>query len=304
MLCCNRKYKIPSVQETEFPIVGIIKSYNSDKGYGFIKVLYKRDVFFHVKNAMIKNISEKKYVAFKVRKSKGKKGKNGVEAYDINTLYFYSDILWMNKKNFFTHELDILAYVDPLIMKSYIYTNELALLQDFESKIESYCNDYDIKTVIDSYIVSIVKSHRYKPGDDDMARVDFRGDRYKGLYIISQLHLRDCYVDSILPPYSENIFYDRGFCPWEDMMDSFGGLEEYELEALKKTEVIRKKANDLYNKDTHKNIIMKFVRSKIEDLLAYRKKCLDRNIKDEIINGYAISESYEYSKVKIEDYLL
>ena len=156
MLCCNRKYKIPYVQETEFPIVGIIKSYNSDKGYGFNKVLYKRDVFFHVKNAMIKNISEKKYVAFKVRKSKGEKG---VEAYDINTLFYYSDILWVNWKHFLAHELDILAYVDPLFMKSYIYTNELVLLQEFVPKIESYCDNYDIETVIDSYFVSIVKSH-------------------------------------------------------------------------------------------------------------------------------------------------
>ena len=65
----SKKYISPSVTISPYPYVGIIKSYDKTRKYGYIMVLYKRDVFFHIRNSFVKDPQVNMFVAFKVRKS-------------------------------------------------------------------------------------------------------------------------------------------------------------------------------------------------------------------------------------------
>ncbi|WP_300692849.1 cold shock domain-containing protein [uncultured Bacteroides sp.] len=289
------------VTPTSEPIIGIVKVFDIHKNYGFISVMYKQDVFFHGKNVLIENLIPNKFVAFKVRKSfKGR----GVEAYDINTISFYSNLLWSHRQNFLVSELYILSYVNPIIKAELLTTSELKLLQDFQNRVGEYCDSYDLLMAIKSYNIIVRKSHRYKPGDDDMVRVDYCGDRAFGKYLIPQIGLRDVYMDSILPSYFEEIFYDRGFCSWKDMMESFGDLSPYCKEAVHKTETFRKNAIEKYDRNKHKECIYSFIVEKVKKTIDAQFEMLEKSIKENLVIVYKVGCGYDYSKIDIFDYIL
>ena len=62
-----KTYAPPSLKVSPYPYIGIVKSYDEFKKYGYIMVLYKRDIFFHIKNSIILNPKPNTFVAFKVR---------------------------------------------------------------------------------------------------------------------------------------------------------------------------------------------------------------------------------------------
>lgn len=281
--------------------IGMIKSYNKERGYGFIKAsigYHTQNVFFHITNCFIKNPMVNKYVAFRVRI---RKKNNKIEAYDINTLFFHSEELWQNRnKNYFT-DLYILAYVDKSIMTDIIYSDYVKKIKKIQTDLQLYVKSYDIQNAVKSYTVRVVKSHIYKPGDDDTARVDYCADREYGIYLPSEIRLRDNYIDSILPNFSENIFYDRGFCPWQKMMEDFGNLEEYEIEAQKMTLKHRQSATLLYNKETHFSHLMSFLSDKINSIVKKNKDIVDECTKR--TTHWLADCTGVISDIKIEDYI-
>lgn len=219
----SKKYISPSVTISPYPYVGIIKSYDKTRKYGYIMVLYKRDVFFHIRNSFVKDPRVNMFVAFKVRKSTitGK-----VEAYALNTISNYKDELLTHQENLLHSDISILYYCQPQLIVNELH-KKLKNEYDILNNVDDYIDNIDIQKVIDSYSVEVVTGHIYKPGDDDVAWVCYRGDR-------KIKNIQDIYIDSILPIFREEIFHDRGFCPWEDMLASFGDLTSYHQEAIKK----------------------------------------------------------------------
>lgn len=109
----SKKYISPSVTISPYPYVGIIKSYDKTRKYGYIMVLYKRDVFFHIRNSFVKDPQVNMFVAFKVRKSTitGK-----VEAYALNTISNYKDELLTHQENLLHSDISILYYCQPQLI--------------------------------------------------------------------------------------------------------------------------------------------------------------------------------------------
>lgn len=282
----------PTAYISPYPYIGIIKSYDDIKKYGYIMVAYKKDIFFHINNSNIKSPKPNTFIAFKVRESSHYKK---VEAYEVDTITNYKNELLMHSDNLLCSDKNILYYRHIELLTAEIYKK---LKEEYEAlcNLDNYIDNYNIREVIASYSVKVVTGHIYKPGDDDSVSVDFNGDREKGVYIIKTFgkYLRDEYVDTILPVYKENIFHDRGFCPWERMLESFGSLEQYEQDAEKLTREIREQALRLYDKHSHKSWIMKFLVEKITKETIQYQKSIVRSINDSL--------SYTYNlNCKLED---
>lgn len=282
-----KTYIPPSLEVSPYPYIGVIKSYDKVKKYGYIFVLYKRDIFFHIKNSNILNIEPNTFVAFKVRIS-AVSGK--IEAYVVDTITNYKTELLAYQKNLLVGDINIVYYRHPELVKQELgkrLKEEYALLDN----IDDYIDNYNIDEVIDSYSIEVVTGHRYKPGDDDAAWVSYGGDRKTGKFIIENnfKYIRDVYVDTILPLYHEEIFHDRGFCPWEQMLESFGDLTSYRQEAIKKTTEIRNQAKSLYNKQIHKETIVRFLTEKISNESMQYQRNIERSINDSLAYGYKLN---------------
>ena len=286
-----KNYQIPSVCVSPYLYIGIIKSYDRERKYGYIMVLYRRDVFFHVKNSNIVTPEPNMFVAFRVRKSTVS---GRIEAYDVSTLPSCKEELLLHQENLLAGDLKVLYYCCPQLMKenlSKLLKDEIILL----SNIDDYVENYEEVEAINSYSVEVVPGHIYKPGGDDVAWVEYVGEREKGKYMIYSLvkgclkkSVRDVYMDSILPPFREEIFHDRGFCPWEQMLKDFGDLTHYRQEAIKRTVGIRDKARKEYNKQAHKNTIVKFLQDKVKrETLLYQQE-IEQSINDSLSYGYSL----------------
>lgn len=278
----SKKYISPSVTISPYPYVGIIKSYDKTRKYGYIMVLYKRDVFFHIRNSFVKDPRVNMFVAFKVRKSTitGK-----VEAYALNTISNYKDELLTHQENLLHSDISILYYCQPQLIVNELH-KKLKNEYDILNNVDDYIDSIDIQEVIDSYSVEVVTGHIYKPGDDDVAWVCYRGDR-------KIKNIQDIYIDSILPIFREEIFHDRGFCPWEDMLASFGDLTSYHQEAIKKTAEIRNRAKELYDKRKHKEMLIKFLTKEISDKSLEYQHSIERNINNSLAYGYKLPYQLE-----------
>lgn len=286
-------YRAPVAKESPYPYVGIIKTFNPTKKYGFINIAYKQDLFFHQKNSKLNDPKELLFVAFKVRKSPvtGK-----TEAYDVDYIANYKDELLAHQENLLSNDLYYLYYCCPQLMKDIsidMNKHEIDLL----SRLDEYVNNININVVAESYEIKVVSGHIYKPGDDDSAWISYEGDRSKYVYMLQvqrkdgtySMMLRDIYLDSLLPRYNEVICHDRGFCPWEKMLSSFGDLENYQPEARKKTLEIREKAVSLYSSVDHKRVLQKFLMEKIKkDSNDFYNK-IERTINDSLAYTYCLN---------------
>ncbi len=250
-------------------------------------VLYKRDIFFHIKNSNILNPKPNTFVSFKVRIS-AVSGR--VEAYALDTIFNYKDELLTHQENLLVSDISLIHYCHPQLMEEDLH-KRMKEEYDILNNIDDYIDNYDIFKAIDSYSVEVVTGHIYKPGDDDVAWVSYGGDRKTGKFIIEKnfKYVRDVYVDTILPPYHEEIFHDRGFCPWEQMLESFGDLTSYRQEAVKKTTEIRNQAKNLYNKQMHKEAIVRFLTDKILNESMQYQRNIERSINDSLAYGYHLN---------------
>lgn len=282
-----KTYTSPSLKVSPYPYIGIIKSYDKVKKYGYIMVLYKRDIFFHIKNSNILNPKPNTFVSFKVRIS-AVSGR--VEAYALDTIFNYKDELLTHQENLLVSDISLIHYCHPQLMEEDLH-KRMKEEYDILNNIDDYIDNYDIFKAIDSYSVEVVTGHIYKPGDDDVAWVSYGGDRKTGKFIIEKnfKYVRDVYVDTILPPYHEEIFHDRGFCPWEQMLESFGDLTSYRQEAVKKTTEIRNQAKNLYNKQMHKEAIVRFLTDKISNESMQYQRNIERSINDSLAYGYHLN---------------
>lgn len=282
--------------------LGMIKSYNDEKKYGFIETVVNyriQDVFFHICNSYIKKPLPQKIVAFRVKRNKKN---NKYEAYDINTLYVHAKELWASRNEYHFNNLFILAYVDDVIMNEIIYTKYIKQLQKIRTNLYHYVETYDIQAAINSYSVRVKKSHIYKPGDDDSATVFYYADRNSGIYLSSDINLRDMYIDSILPTINKTIFHDSGFCPWQEMMEDFGSLDEYEENACVMTSQNRCNASNSYNKDEHFKYLDLFLSNKINDIVLKNRKDIEEYVKKDIV-GYKSCQECDILKCNIENYI-
>lgn len=282
-----KTYAPPSLKVSPYPYIGIIKSYDKFKKYGYIMVLYKRDIFFHIKNSIILNPKPNTFVAFKVRIS-AISGR--VEAYALDTIFNYKDELLIHQENLLVGDIYLIYYCHPHLIEEDLH-KRMKEEYDILNKIDDYIDNYDIFKAIDSYSVEVVTGHRNKPGDDDVAWVNYEGDRRYGIYIIDKnfKHIRDVYIDTILPPNHEEIFHDRGFCPWRQMLESFGDLTSYCQEAVKKTIAIRDRAKVLYNKQMHKETIVKFLSERISNESIQYQLSIEQRINDSLAYGYHLN---------------
>ena len=282
-----KTYTPPSLMVSPYPYIGIIKSYDKVKKYGYIMVLYKRDIFFHIKNSNILNPKPNTFVSFKVRIS-AVSGR--VEAYALDTIFNYKDELLTHQENLLVSDISLIHYCHPQLIEEELH-KRMKEEYDILNNIDDYIDNYDIVKAIDSYSVEVVTGHIYKPGDDDVAWVSYEGDRKNGKFIIEKnfKYIRDIYVDTILPPYREEIFHDRGFCPWEQMLESFGDLTSYCQEAVKKTTEIRNQAKVLYNRQMHKETIVRFLTNKISNESIQYQRNIEQSINDSLAYGYHLN---------------
>lgn len=266
------------------PFVGIVKSVLKDKGYGFIMVAYQKDIYFRISECRIKDISPNTYVAFRKRISSRT---NRVEAYDINSIIQYKEELLEIESQLLVSEKDLIYYCNKDLFDKVvkeITKNDVIALEN----IDAYIENFNIKDTIDSYSVTVKEGHIYKPGDDDTAMVDYVGSRTLGVYVYKEGSFpryewqRDVYVDKILPEYSENIFHERAFCPWEDILAGFGDLTEYHNNAIEKTKIIRQKAIILYNRDEHKQCLISFFNNKIREKIKEYRDNLERSLQNSL----------------------
>ena len=282
-----KTYTPPSLRVSPYPYIGIIKSYDKVKKYGYIMVLYKRDIFFHIKNSNILNPKPNTFVSFKVRIS-AVSGR--VEAYALDTIFNYKNELLTHQENLLVSDISLIHYCHPQLIEEDLH-KRMKEEYDILNNIDDYIDNYDIFKAIDSYSVEVVTGHIYKPGDDDVAWVSYEGDRKNGKFIIEKnfKYIRDIYVDTILPPYHEEIFHDRGFCPWEQMLESFGDLTSYRQEAVKKTIEIRNQAKVLYNRQIHKETIIRFLTNKISNESIQYQRNIELSINDSLAYGYHLN---------------
>lgn len=266
------------------PFVGIVKSVFKEKGYGFIMIAYQRDMYFRIKECHIKEITPFTYVAFKKRISPKS---NRIEAYDIRRVSDYKMELLEIENSLLVSEKDLIYYCNKDLFDKVIEEkteNEVAALKD----IDSYIDAFNIRETIDSYNVTVEEGHIYKPGDDDTAMVDYVGKRTQGIYLYRKGSFprndwqRDVYIDKILPNYSENIFHERAFCPWETILAGFGDLTEYRKKAIEKTKAARQKADTMYNKDEHKQYLVDYLNLKIKGKIEDYKKSIERSLQDSL----------------------
>ncbi len=266
------------------PYVGIVKSVFKDKGYGFIMIAYQRDMYFRLKESHIKEIAPFTYVAFKKRISPKT---NRIEAYDIRRVSDYKMELLEIESNLLVSEKDLIYYCNKDLFDKVIEEkteNEVAALKD----IDSYIDTFNIRETIDSYNVTVEEGHIYKPGDDDTAMVDYVGQRTQGIYLYRKGSFprndwqKDVYIDKILPNYSENIFHERAFCPWETILAGFGALTEYRKKAIEKTRAARQKADTEYNKAEHKQYLIDYLNLKIKGKIEDYKNSIERSLQDSL----------------------
>lgn len=279
-----KTYTPPSLKVSPYPYIGIIKSYDKVKKYGYIMVLYKRDIFFHIKNSNILDPQSNTFVAFKVRISTVS---GRAEAYALDTISNYKDELLVHQENLLVSNTSLIYYCHPELIVEDLH-KRMKEEYDILNNIDDYIDKYNISNAIDSYSVEVVAGHIYKPGDDDTAWVSYSGDRKIGKFIIenNSKYIRDIYIDTILPLYHEEIFHDRGFCPWEQMLESFGDLTSYRQEAMKKTTEIRNQAKILYKKQMHKETIVRFISEKISNESMQYQRNIERSINDSLAYGY------------------
>lgn len=180
-----KTYTSPSLKVSPYPYIGIIKSYDKVKKYGYIMVLYKRDIFFHIKNSNILNPKPNTFVSFKVRIS-AVSGR--VEAYALDTIFNYKDELLTHQENLLVSDISLIHYCHPQLMEEDLH-KRMKEEYDILNNIDDYIDNYDIFKAIDSYSVEVVTGHIYKPGDDDVAWVSYGGDRKTGKFsYISKVH--------------------------------------------------------------------------------------------------------------------
>ena len=266
------------------PFVGIVKSVAKDKGYGFIMIAYQKDMYFRLKECNIKGITQNTYVAFRKRISPRT---NRIEAYDIRRISEYTKELLEIESQLLVSEKKLLYYCNKNLFEKVVEertVNDVTALNN----IDAYIENFNIKETIDSYSITVKEGHIYKPGDDDTGYVDYVGSRTLGIYIYREGVFprcewqRDVYIDKILPEYSENIFHERAFCPWSDILAGFGDLTEYHNKAIEKTKIAREKATTLYNKDEHKQCLIEFLNNKIKDKIADYNNNLERSLQDSL----------------------
>lgn len=280
----DEKYQIPLLRESPYLYVGIVKKYDKDRRFGYIGVLYKRDIFFHVNNIKCLEPVQNTIVSFRVRKSPltGK-----LEGYDVSCISYHIKELLVHQENLLVGDLNIIYYVQPEI-----FAEELSLRlkseYDFLKNINSYIEKCNIHDIVDSYKIEVAVRHIHKPGDDDVVSVDYIGDRNKCVYLIASKSIRDTYLDTILPSYSQNIFHDRGFYPWREMLDSFGDLTTYRREAIRKTEYIKELAVKSYNKQEHKDSIEKLLKECINYGSIRFREDLEKDVSESLSYGYKL----------------
>lgn len=263
------------------PYVGIIKSVVKDRGFGFIMIEYQKDVYFQLKECHIKDITPLTYVAFRKRISSRT---NRIEAYDIRHVSDYKKELLEIEKHLLVSERDLIYYCNKDLFDKMIEEktkNEVSALED----IDTYIGTFDIMETVNSYNVTVEEGHIYKPGDDDTAMVDYVGKRTKGVYLFQKGSFpggydwqRDVYIDKLLPEYTKNIFYERAFCPWSDLLAGFGDLTEYRKKAEESTQNIRKKAITLYDKDEHRECLINFLNNKINRKVEEYREDIEKSL--------------------------
>ena len=165
----SKTYTPPTANISPYPYIGIIKTYDHIKKYGYIMVAYKKDIFFHINNSNIKNPKPNTFIAFKVRESSHSKK---VEAYEVDTITNYKNELLIHSENLLCGDKNILYYRHIELLTAEIYKK---LKEEYEAlcNLDNYIDNYDIREVIASYSVKVVTGHIYKPGDDDSVSVDF-----------------------------------------------------------------------------------------------------------------------------------
>ena len=73
------------------------------------------------------------------------------------------------------------------------------------------------------------------------------------------------------------------------MLERFGDLTLYRQEAVKKTIEIRERAKVLYNKQMHKETIVKFLTEKISNESIQYQRNIERSINDSLAYGYRLN---------------
>lgn len=279
-------YLPPALTISPYPYMGIVKSYDIHRKFGYIMSLYRRDIFFHIKNSNILNIKPNMVVAFKVRESPISKR---VEAYDIDTLINYKGELLEHQNNLLVGDVKFVYYCNPEIIE-YELQKLLKEELDLLSSVDEYVDCLDIKHIIESYNVIVATVHRNKPGDDDSIWIYYSGDRKEGKFMIENRKkiIQDIYLDTLLPIYTEEIYHDYGFCPWQQMLEEFGDLTSYQKDAIGRTEKIKNKASRLYDKQKHKETIVQYLEDRIKNMSKLYKHELEQNINDTLKYGYKI----------------
>ena len=122
-------------------------------------VLYKRDIFFHIKNSNILNPKPNTFVSFKVRIS-AVSGR--VEAYALDTIFNYKDELLTHQENLLVSDISLIHYCHPQLIEEELH-KRMKEEYDILNNIDDYIDNYDIVKAIDSYSVEVVTGHIYKP---------------------------------------------------------------------------------------------------------------------------------------------
>lgn len=285
-------------EELNGPYVGIVKTVEKDKGYGFIMIEYHKDIYFKLKECHIKDVTPFTYVAFKKRISSRT---NRVEAYEIRHVSDYKNELLLIQDKLLVSERDLIYYCCKDLCDK-----KMEQLTDFETKalsnIDSYLENLNVEDVIDSYNVTVREGHIYKPGDDDTAMVDYVGSRLKGNYLFQDRSsfrtksVRDVYLDKLLPEFSERIFYERAFCPWEDLLAGFGDLSEYRKKAEERTKIARQRARQLYDKEEHKKSLEKMLNRNIASVINDYQMNLEESLQGSLDYGFDLNIKLENMK--------
>lgn len=285
-------------EELTRPFVGIVKTVVKEKGYGFIMIEYQKDIYFKIKECHIIGITPYTYVAFKKRVSPRT---NRIEAYDIKRVSDYKDELLEIQNKLLVSEKDLIYYCNKDLFDNVIEGKTENIVFALKG-LSVYIDNINIDEIIDSYSVTVREGHIYKPGDDDTAIVDYEGGRTQGIYLYRKGSFprndwqRDVYLDKILPEYRENIFYERAFCPWEDILAGFGDLTEYRKKAEEKTRIARQNARKLYDKEEHKNFLINFLNRKKDEIIDDYKRSIERSLQGSLSYAFHLDVKIENMK--------